>query len=212
MSVSTHHTENCFIEGPSGQLEAMVSRPTDTPTAVGIICHPHPQHAGTMHNKVVTTLNWAMEAMNWVTVRFNYRGVGKSAGVYDNQIGEVEDARAIYQWLKQHYPNLPIHLAGFSFGAYISAKLASQVTAASLVSAAPVVSYSNYSAIEPINCPWLAVVGEADDLVSVDEIKAYRDESKQQFELISFPETTHFFHGQLIPLREAVKSFYNAAV
>lgn len=208
MPASTHQTENCFIDGPSGQLEAMISRPSGEATACGIICHPHPQHAGTMHNKVVTTLNWAMEAMGWVTVRFNYRGVGKSAGEYDNQIGEVEDARAVYQWLQAHYPHLPIHLAGFSFGAYISAKLASQLPAASLVSAAPVVSYSTYSDLAPISCPWFAIVGEADELVSVDEIENYRQESGQQFELHSFPETSHFFHGQLIPLREAVKAFY----
>jgi hypothetical protein len=197
-----------MIDGPAGQLEAMLSEPKTSPTACGIVCHPDPTQEGTMYNKVVTAINWAMEQMGWATLRFNYRGVGNSAGDHGQVAGELDDARAVYQWLHERHPQLPLHWAGFSFGAYIAAQLTTEVPTQSLVTAAPVISRGGYQDLNKITCPWLAVVGEEDELVGVDEINDYINQSKQPVELKSFADTTHFFHGQLIPLRESMKAFY----
>lgn len=209
MPTFKHQLTPVFIDGPAGQLEAMLSEPPTTPSACGIVCHPDPTQEGTMHNKVVSAMNWAMESMGWVTVRFNYRGVGKSTGEYGQIIGELDDARAVHQWLQQYFPHLPLHWAGFSFGAFIAAKLATETPTQTLVTAAPVISRGGYEKLNHIHCAWLAVVGEADELVSVEEIKHYISTAKQNIELQSFPQTSHFFHGQLIPLREKVKHFYS---
>lgn len=208
MAASTHTTSVVLIDGPCGKIEAIYSVPKTTPTGCGIVCHPDPTQEGTMYNKVVTAINWAMETMDWVTIRFNYRGVGKSEGSFGEVIGETEDARAVQRWLQTQHPDLPLHLAGFSFGSFIASTLVTELPAQSLVTAAPVVSRGEYPALAPITCPWLAVVGEADELVSIAEIETFKKESQQNFELVSFPETSHFFHGQLIPLRETVKAFY----
>lgn len=202
--------QSIFVPGPCGQLEAILTTPQDTPNAVGIICHPHPQQEGTMHNKVVTALSWAMEAMGWATLRFNYRGVGKSAGEYAQQIGEIDDGLAAYKWIQEKYPQCPIHMAGFSFGAFIAATVCNQLPCQSLVTAAPVVHHSNYNQLTNINCPWLAVVGEQDEIVTAEQIKELQTLQNFNFELTAFANTTHFFHGQLIPLREKVKMFYNS--
>ena len=208
MPLSIPETTPVLIAGPAGKIEAILSEPKTRPTACGIICHPDPEQEGTMHNKVVTALNWAMETSSFATIRFNYRGVGKSEGTHGHVTGELEDARAVYRWLNEKYPDLPMHLAGFSFGAFIAAQLTTEFTIQSLVTAAPVITRGNYAELNKINCPWLAVVGEEDELVSVEVIERYKNDFKQNFELIPFPQTTHFFHGQLIPLRETVKKFY----
>lgn len=202
--------QTLFIPGPTGQLEAIHSVPADQkPTACGLICHPHPQQEGTMYNKVVTTLHRAMQRMGWATVRFNYRGVMNSDGVYDQQIGEINDGIAVYDWLQEHHPHLPCHAAGFSFGAFIASQVATQRTTASLVTAAPVLNHSDYQQVS-INVPWLVVAGDQDELINPNDLLTYQSSLMQPFQLSTFKETTHFFHGQLIPLRERVCEFYES--
>jgi alpha/beta superfamily hydrolase len=208
MKASTHQTTPILIDGPIGPLEALLSEPKEAATACGLVCHPDPTQEGTMHNKVVTAINWAMECMGWVTLRFNYRGVGQSAGKHGKTLGELEDTRSIYEWLHHRFPELPFHAAGFSFGAFMASQLATEVPTDSLFTAAPVLSRGNYEHLARVRCPWLAVVGEEDELVSIDEIKKYMEDYQQPMKLTVFPQTTHFFHGQLIPLRETVRNFY----
>jgi alpha/beta superfamily hydrolase len=208
MLPSIPETRHLFIDGPAGKIEAILSEKKTPATACGIICHPDPEQEGTMHNKVVTALNWAMEAMGFVTVRFNYRGVLNSEGTHGHVSGELEDTRAVYEWLHKKYPHLPLHFAGFSFGAFIVAQLATELPTQSLVTVAPIVSRRSYSQLPKITCPWLTVVGEEDELISVQAIEQYKAVSEQNLELICFSDTTHFFHGKLIPLRETVKAFY----
>ena len=209
MPPKRHTLKPLFIAGPAGRLQAMHSTPAEGPaTACGLICHPHPQQEGTMHNKVVTAISWAMQAMGWATLRFNYRGVMESEGEYDNQVGEIDDALAAYTFLQQNHPGLPIHVAGFSFGAFIAASVASTQAVGSLVTAAPVVQHSRYEQLAPIHASWLAAVGDADDLVSPEQIESFRATLSKPFDLEVFKETSHFFHGQLIPLREMILGFY----
>jgi alpha/beta superfamily hydrolase len=116
--------ETHAIAGPSGRLEALLEEPEHTaPKEAVLVCHPHPQHGGTMHNKVVYRIARGLRRSGCVVLRFNYRGVNLSEGVYDRGKGETEDARAALRWLREEYPHLPYSLAGFSFGSRIVLQL-----------------------------------------------------------------------------------------
>ena len=117
-------TERHSIPGPVGQLEAMIEFPDDEPSQLCLICHPHPLHRGSMHNKVVYRVGHGFRRAGAVVLRFNFRGVGASEGVYDHGIGEVEDARAALGFLRGQFPALPYSIAGFSFGSGVALRLA----------------------------------------------------------------------------------------
>ena len=117
--------ESLMIPGPTGRIEALLEEPEESaPTHVALVCHPHPQHGGTMHNKVVYRLARGLRRASAVVLRFNYRGVNLSEGVYDHGIGEEMDARACLAVLRERYPELPYTVAGFSFGSRIALRIA----------------------------------------------------------------------------------------
>jgi hypothetical protein len=117
--------ESLFVAGPVGRLEALLEEPeSGSPIAAALVCHPHPQHGGTMHTKVVHRTARGLRSAGAVVLRFHYRGVNLSEGSYDHGNGEIEDARACLALLRQRYPSLPYALAGFSFGSRIALKLA----------------------------------------------------------------------------------------
>jgi alpha/beta superfamily hydrolase len=116
--------ESHFIPGPAGRLEALLEEQEEAdPSFAALICHPHPQHGGTMHNKVVYRMARGIRSAGGVALRFNYRGVNLSEGVYDHGSGEIKDARACLEWLRERYPSLAYSIAGFSFGARIAQKI-----------------------------------------------------------------------------------------
>lgn len=122
--------ESLFLSGPEGRLEALLEEPEiDAPLAAAVICHPHPQFGGTMHNKVVYRLARGLRTSGCVVLRFNYRGVNLSEGEYADGIGETDDARAVLRELQSRYPHLPVLAAGFSFGSRVALRLTSQETA-----------------------------------------------------------------------------------
>src|SRR3954465_15566801 len=109
--------ESHRIPGPVGRLEALLEEPEEgEPREAVLVCHPHPRHGGTMHNKVVYRIARGMRRSGCVVLRFNYRGVNLSEGTYDAGLGETEDARFALMTLRERYPALPLVLAGFSFG------------------------------------------------------------------------------------------------
>ena len=113
--------ETLNLDGPAGKLEALLEEPDDRePVEAVLVCHPHPQHGGTMHNKVVYRIARGLRHSGSVVLRFNYRGVNLSQGEYDHGIGETEDARAALAFLRTRYPALPYSMAGFSFGSRIA--------------------------------------------------------------------------------------------
>src|ERR1700742_3481354 len=117
--------ETLFLQGPAGKLEALLKEPDHTRAVeAALICHPHPQHGGTMHNKVVYRLARGLRRAGAAVLRFNYRGVNLSEGCYAEGEGEMEDARIALHWLRERYPGLPVSLAGFSFGSRIVLRLA----------------------------------------------------------------------------------------
>lgn len=198
--VSTQVAE--LIKGPVGQLELVQGKPIgEERNAIGIVCHPHPLFGGTMDNKVVTTLTKTFQCLGLHTVRFNFRGVGRSEGRFDNGKGELEDLLAVVDWMQQQHPGREIWLAGFSFGAYVAAKAATQLTIQKLVTVAPAVQHFPMNDLPPITCQWILVQGEQDDVVPPQEVFAWAKDRMPKPIILRFPEAGHFFHGQLVELR-----------
>lgn len=201
-------TEKLFIDGPAGRLEAILERPGEQ-DSVGsvVVCHPHPQHGGTMHNKVAHTLARAFVRAGFTALRFNFRGTENSEGSYDNGDGEQDDALAVMTWLRQQQPNTPLWMAGFSFGAAIAVRAAATSDIDGLVSVAPAISrFAGGLETQP-DCPWLVLQGDEDELVDVDETVEWLDGLLPGPELLILPGAEHFFHGRLVELREAVMAF-----
>ena len=122
--------ESLFLPGPAGKLEALLEEPEQgEPVEAAVVCHPHPQHGGTMHNKVVYRLARGLRKTGCAVLRFNYRGVGRSEGSYDGGFGETEDARTALGELLLRYPGRRLMTAGFSFGSRVALRLASQEAA-----------------------------------------------------------------------------------
>jgi len=205
-------SEKFFIDGPAGQLEAVY----ETPSAAGragsvVVCHPHPQHGGTMHNKVVHTLARAFLRMGFAVLRFNFRGTERSEGIFDEGVGELDDALAATAWMRAKQADSPLWLAGFSFGAAIAVRASAQIDVDGLVSVAPALSRFASGLMTQPQCPWLIVQGDEDELVGVDETIDWVNSLQPGPELLILPGAEHFFHGRLVDLREAVIGFVSAA-
>jgi alpha/beta superfamily hydrolase len=201
-------SEKLFIDGPVGKLEAILERPGEGPLeGCAVVCHPHPQHGGTMHNKVAHTLARAFVRSGFETLRFNFRGTEDSEGSFDNGIGELDDALAALHWLSDRHPDLPIWLAGFSFGAAMAVKAAAAEPVDGLISVAPAISRFAQGLKTQPACPWLIVQGDEDELVDVAETVEWVDSLEPGPELLIINGGEHFFHGRLAELREAVMRF-----
>lgn len=199
--LAPNETENS-VQGPAGKLEVAVGTPIGVErNAIGIVCHPHPLHGGTMYNKVVTTLARSFQGLGLTTVRFNFRGVGKSQGTYDHGRGEVDDLLAVVKWLQTEMGQQELWLAGFSFGAFIAASGAVQLPVKKLVTVAPPVMHFPMRDLPPILCDWVLVQGEQDDVVPPEEVFVWAESRQPPPAILRFPEAGHFFHGQLGELR-----------
>jgi uncharacterized protein len=196
------------IAGPTGDLEALLEVPQE---AVGdeyaVVCHPHPLHGGTLHNKVVHTLARSFHELGMPTLRFNYRGVGASGGAYDHGRGETDDALAVIEWGARRWPGAAVSLAGFSFGALVVLRAAQRVTATRVVCVAPPVARPEASAVAPPSCPWLIVQGDADEIVDHRQVAAFAARSSPPPTLRVLAGVDHFFHGRLRELQAAVLDF-----
>ena len=211
ISFPAHNTE-LLLPGPAGNLQAILEFPLHitATTPVAVICHPHPPDGGSMSNKVVSTLAKAFLDCGYIALRFNFRGVGKSEGAYDSGHGELRDALAVLAWLKQVRPDAVLALAGFSFGAWVALKTSEQVPPGLMVSIAPPVGFRDFTDVRPPHCPWLAVQGEADEIVSAQTVLAWLSAQNPVPEIIMMPDTSHFFHGKLLALREQVREFLSS--
>jgi alpha/beta superfamily hydrolase len=198
---------NLLLPGPAGPIEIACGVPEDgARDGVAIICHPHPLQGGTMFNKVVTTLDRGLAELGLATVRFNFRGVGKSEGTHDEGRGETEDLVAIAEWVRREKPGSLLWLAGFSFGAYVTLRAASRLAPAQVILVAPPVGRWDFSGIEWPECPVLIVQGDDDDVVDAEAVVAWAEAQTPPPNLLRMPETGHFFHRRLIDLRGAVRN------
>jgi len=189
------------LAGPAGAIEVASAWPEAPRRGMALICHPHPLFGGTMDNKVVTTLERVFLELGLKTLRFNFRGVGASAGVHDNGVAEGDDVAALVAWLRAVLPDHALWLAGFSFGSHVAARMARAVGAVQLVSIAPPVTKWDFDAISP-GCPWLVVQGEQDEVVEPEAVYRWAAARPDPPTLIRMADTSHFFHGRLVELRQ----------
>ena len=194
-----------MIPGPAGDIEVVLEMPDD-PIGVAVVCHPHPLYDGTMNNKVVHTLARAWIALGCMAVRFNFRGVGRSAGSYHEGEGERLDALAVVDWARAQQPEGPLLLSGFSFGAMIAYRVAQQIQADGLVTVAPAVDRIQATGTQP-QCPWLVVHGDKDELVPIEHVLTWLEGLTPKPRLAVLASAEHFFHGRLIELRGLVSDF-----
>jgi alpha/beta superfamily hydrolase len=201
--------ERIEIEGPAGVLEVAVDAAIGPARATAVICHPHPLQQGTMSNKVVTTVARAFAKLGADAVRFNFRGVGESSGTHADGIGERDDALAVVAWCRARWPQRPLYLGGFSFGAAVALGVAARVGPAGLVTVAPPVERLRSGFIAP-TCPWLLIHGEADDVVPPGPVLDWCATLPAPPKIVLLPGVGHFFHGRLAALTEAVNDTFGA--
>jgi len=198
--------ERHVIDGPAGPLEVVVNVP-ESPRGLALVAHPHPQQGGTLDNKVVQTLAKTFFALDHVAVRFNFRGVGQSAGTFDNGEGETEDALAALSFAQSRYAqNDPPALAGFSFGSFVQTRVAKRITAGRMVLVGPAVGRF---AVEAVPADTIVIHGEEDDVVHLADVFAWA--RPQQLPVVVFPGTGHFFHGRLLQLQQVVTALWRGA-
>ena len=197
-----------FIDGPCGQLEALYLEVADARGSV-LICHPNPVQGGTMLNKVVSTLQRTARDAGYNTLRFNYRGVGQSAGSHDMGAGEVDDAESAAHWLRQRHSSQPLALMGFSFGGFVAAALGGRLEAAGvelqrLFMIAPAVMRLSEEFPLPQRCSLSVVQPDADEVVQPRLVYEWSDALQRPHELLKVAECGHFFHGKLTDLKDLV--------
>ena len=196
--------ERLVIAGPAGALQAIAEDPGAAGPCYAVVCHPHPLFGGTMDNKVVTTVARALHQTGMPTLRFNFRGVGASAGVFDQGVGETADAEAVASWGAQRWPGLGLVIAGFSFGAYVALRLAQRRVPRHLITIAPAIQRFDMSSMAIPPCPWLVVQGDADEIVDPKAVIDWVNTLYPMPRLVVLPGVGHFFHGRLQELRDAV--------
>ncbi|HUS08359.1 MAG TPA: alpha/beta fold hydrolase [Bryobacteraceae bacterium] len=198
--------ESHSIPGPAGRLEALLEEPDDQePREAALVCHPHPQHGGTMHNKVVYRLARGLRRSGCVVLRFNYRGVNLSEGAYDKGRGELEDARNCLSWLRARYPDLPYSLAGFSFGSRIVLQLACELPDVRRVIAVGFpTTYKERSYLQGCTRNKIFVQSTKDEFGPVSELLAVVDALENPKTLIWIEAQDHFFKGALEVLEDSI--------
>ncbi len=199
--------ESLFIDGPAGRLEALLEPPGEgEPHEAVLVCHPHPKHGGTMHNKVVYRIARGLRHAGAVVLRFNFRGVNLSEGEYARGVGELEDARAALAVLRERYPDLPWSLAGFSFGSRIILRLGCEpdATPARMLAAGFPASLKDAASLGGCTAPRYFIQSTNDEFGPRDAMQRYFDALAQPKELVWIAAEDHFFKGALDAFEEAV--------
>jgi alpha/beta superfamily hydrolase len=197
-------TERLVFTGAAGRVQALRDQPEGAPRGVAVIAHPHPLFGGTMDNKVVQTLARAFVQCGWAAVRFNFRGVGASEGVHDEGRGEAVDLQAV---VREAAPGGPIALAGFSFGAFVTAQalqaLWTERDVRALVLVGTAASRFQVPALPPDSHDRALVIhGEQDETVPLSAVLEWA--RPQSLPVTVAPGVEHFFHGQLPLLKSLV--------
>ncbi len=197
-----------FLSGPAGRLECISDQPEPdiARAATAILCHPHPQHGGTMRNKVVTIMERSLREIGLATVRFNFRATGESEGEFADGTGELEDLYCVIEWVQRTRPDTDLWLAGFSFGAWVSLKAAQHAPVRMLISIAPPVERYGFADLQPPMAPWLVVQGDEDEVVSADAVISWAQSLEPAPELVVMEGSGHFFHRRLMDLRGLLKN------
>lgn len=187
------------IPGPAGPLEARLDLPRDAPRAAVVLAHPMPTLGGTMHTRGVFQSAKALTRIGCVVLRFNFRGVGTSAGGFDNGRGEVDDFRAALNELHDRYPDLPLWAAGFSFGAWVAMETgATDPRVSALIGIAPPVAGHGLQFIDTVDStkPKFFVQGDLDTLCLLKDLRAFYARLPEPKDLIVIEGADHLFEGR----------------
>ena len=201
--MTPRNTERFTIPGPAGALEIVLNIPETPPRGIALVAHPHPLQGGTLDNKVAQTLAKTFFAMGYAATRFNFRGVGKSEGAFDEGVGETADALAALAHARSRFGELPVALAGFSFGSFVQTRVATSVKAERLVLVGPAATRLAGTTVPPDT---IIVHGEEDDVVPLAAVLEWA--RPQQLPLVIFPGCGHFFHGRLSQLQRTVSTLW----
>ena len=209
MQTSTQEkSEAAIIPGPAGDLEAVIDYAQGAKaTEIAVVCHPHPLHGGTMTNKVAHMLAKSFNAAGITAIRFNFRGVGRSAGSYADGIGETEDALAVIEWARARWSCAAVSVAGFSFGGAVAIRAAAASQPARLITVAPAVDRVHVPLAQLPRCPWLVIQGDEDEIVAADVVQSWIQKLPIVPELALLRGVGHFFHGRLNELQDTVTAW-----
>jgi alpha/beta superfamily hydrolase len=206
---ATHESRNLFLTGPAGRLEAILWSPSaGTPSLAAVVCHPHPLFGGTMHNKVVYQAAKSLDALGLTVLRFNFRGTGMSEGKHDRGQGELGDVRAALDFLALEFPNIPLLVAGFSFGCWVGLQAGCEDTrVTSLIGLGAPVNNADFSYLMQCEKPKLFVHGANDIYGAADKIKELVSSLPGENKLVVVEDADHFFVGKLDQVNQAITTW-----
>ena len=187
------------IDGPGGKIETVVDDPGPDRRGLALIAHPHPLHGGSLENKVVTTIAKTLLDLGYVAVRPNFRGVGQSEGAFDHGDGEVADMQAVLNFVRARYPDLPLVLAGFSFGAVVQSRLSESAHPQHLLLVGPAFNLFKMGNAPPHT---LVIHGENDELVPIEQARAWATQHSVTLAVVR--DADHFFHKKLSELKQHI--------
>lgn len=194
-----------FIPSPEGELEGIFSYVRKSVSHLAILCHPHPLHGGTMHNKVVYSMATALNQLGYATVRFNFRGVGRSSGSFNHGIGEQKDVEAVVDHFDDRFPEAIKILCGFSFGAKVCLMTATHdERIAGAIATGVAIDISDFSFLEGYDRPKLILQGSRDQYGSLDTVRKWFRVLSDPKKLIVIDNAVHLFDGKLADLKSAI--------
>jgi hypothetical protein len=194
------------IPGSAGRLEVLIDAPTGAPRAGVVFAHPLPTHGGTMHTKVVFQGAKALTRIGCLVLRFNFRGVGRSAGTWDEGRGELDDYRAAVDFLSAQHPDLELWAAGFSFGSYVAMTCgADDDRICGLIGIAPPVDRYEFAAVTRSTKPTFLIHGQADELIPLRAVRDFYAKLEEPKELIEIDGAGHLFEGQASEVGDALE-------
>jgi len=204
--VESRRIESYLLDGAAGKLEALLEEPETEPwREVCLVCHPHPLHGGTMHNKVVYRMARALRRSGSVVLRFNFRGVGKSQGAHDHGTGELADAGLLLGWLRERYPELPYAIAGFSFGSRIALRLACSLEGTRRAIAVGVPTrFGSFDYLTTCSTPKIFVQSTHDEHGPRAELERLFSDFAEPKQIHWIEATNHFFNDGLDSLEAAI--------
>lgn len=204
---ANHESKNFFLAGPVGNLEAVLWTPAAgvAPRFAAVVCHPHPLFGGTLHNKVVYQAAKALDARHGVVLRFNFRGTGLSEGVHDRGQGEQGDVAAALDFLAKKFPDLPLVLAGFSFGCWVGLRVGCKDQCVKrLIGIGAPVNNSDFSYLQSCGKPKLFVHGSNDEFGNVEKVRELVASVPGENKLVVVEGVDHFFKGKVEELGKAI--------
>ncbi|MBV9888209.1 MAG: dienelactone hydrolase family protein [Acidobacteria bacterium] len=205
-----HDSQNLFLDGPDGRLEAIFWKPEGnvSPPIAAVVCHPHPLFGGTMHNKVAYQAAKSLDSLGLAVLRFNFRGTGLSAGTHDHGRGERGDVTAALDFLANEFPAKPLLVAGFSFGCFVCLRVGCKDDrVAECIGLGTPVNNTDFSFLRECAKPKLFVHGENDEFGDVNKVKELVQSLPGEKELVVVPGVDHFFAGKLKAVDAAISEW-----